>query len=71
MTGTSEEPMPTVQRAEREEQTMTESGDRSFDWVAALALISGVAVLIPSFAPWLPRFWRSPRRCCSTRSTFA
>jgi hypothetical protein len=49
MTGTSEEPMPTVQRAEREEQTMTESGDRSFDWVAALALISGVAVLIPSF----------------------
>jgi hypothetical protein len=50
MKGTSEEPMPTVQRAEREEQTMTESGDRSFDWVAALALLSGVAVLIPSFA---------------------
>jgi hypothetical protein len=49
MTGTNEEPLPTVQRAEREEQTVTESGDRSFDWVAALALISGVAVLIPSF----------------------
>ena len=49
MTGTSEEPKATVQRAEREEQPVTESGDRSFDWVAALALISGVAVLIPSF----------------------
>ena len=34
---------------EREEQTVTESGDRSFDWVAALALLSGAAVLIPSF----------------------
>ena len=49
MTGTSEEPMATVQRTEREEQTVTQSGDRPFDWVAALALISGVAVLIPSF----------------------
>jgi hypothetical protein len=47
--GTSEEPMATVQRAKREEHAVTESGDRSFDWVAALALISGVAVLIPSF----------------------
>jgi hypothetical protein len=29
---------------------MTEATtDRSFDWVAALALISGAAVLVPSF----------------------
>jgi hypothetical protein len=27
---------------------MTEAGDRSFDWVAALAVVSGAAVIIPS-----------------------
>jgi hypothetical protein len=41
--------MATFQRAKREEHAVTESGDRPFDWVAALALISGIAVLIPSF----------------------
>ncbi len=29
---------------------MTKSGDRPFDWVAALAFISGAAVIIPSLA---------------------
>ncbi|WP_281408674.1 hypothetical protein [Rhizobium sp. SEMIA 4085] len=29
---------------------MTRSADRPFDWVAALALISGVAVIIHSLA---------------------
>jgi hypothetical protein len=27
---------------------MTRAADRSFDWVAALALVSGGAVLVPS-----------------------
>ena len=27
---------------------MTEAGDRSFDWVAALAVVSGALVIIPS-----------------------
>jgi hypothetical protein len=27
---------------------MTRSGDRPFDWVAALAVISGVVVMVPS-----------------------
>ncbi len=27
---------------------MSETADRKFDWVAALAMMSGVAVLIPS-----------------------
>jgi len=29
---------------------VTHSGDRPFDWVAALAFISGIAVIIPSLA---------------------
>jgi hypothetical protein len=29
---------------------MTHSGDRPFDWVAALAFISGAAVIIPALA---------------------
>jgi hypothetical protein len=29
---------------------MTKSGDRPFDWVAALAFISGAAVVIPALA---------------------
>jgi hypothetical protein len=29
---------------------MNKSGDRPFDWVAALAFISGAAVMIPSLA---------------------
>ena len=29
---------------------MTESADRPFDWVAGLALASGIAVIIPSIA---------------------
>lgn len=29
---------------------MTRVGDRPFDWVAAMALICGVAVIIPSLA---------------------
>jgi len=29
---------------------MTKSGDRPFDWVAALAFVSGAAVIIPAFA---------------------
>lgn len=29
---------------------MTKAGDRRFDWVAALALVCGVAVLIPSLS---------------------
>ncbi len=29
---------------------MTMSADRPFDWVAGLALLSGVAVMIPSLA---------------------
>jgi hypothetical protein len=29
---------------------MTKTGDRPFDWVAALAFISGAAVIIPSLA---------------------
>jgi hypothetical protein len=27
---------------------MTRSADRSFDWVAALAVVSGAAVMVPS-----------------------
>lgn len=29
---------------------MIKSGDRPFDWAAALALVSGAAVIIPSLA---------------------
>ncbi|MGA0530800.1 hypothetical protein [Hansschlegelia sp. KR7-227] len=29
---------------------MTGTADKPFDWVAALALISGVAVIVPSLA---------------------
>jgi hypothetical protein len=30
------------------DQPVVSTGDRSFDWVAALALASGVAVMLPS-----------------------
>jgi hypothetical protein len=29
------------------DRVATNPGDRSFDWVAALALVSGVAVIVP------------------------
>ena len=29
---------------------MSKAGDRPFDWVAALALVSGAAVMVPSLA---------------------
>jgi hypothetical protein len=29
------------------DQSMISTGDRPFDWVAALALVSGVAVIVP------------------------
>ncbi|MBL0935443.1 MAG: hypothetical protein IBJ07_11920 [Rhizobiaceae bacterium] len=29
---------------------MTRTADRGFDWIAALAYISGVAVMVPSLA---------------------
>jgi hypothetical protein len=38
-----------VQRSGRRKQAVSEpADDRPFDWVAALALVSGAAVLIPS-----------------------
>jgi hypothetical protein len=40
--------MAFVQRAQPKEWTMSGAGDRSFDWVAALAVVSGAAVIIPS-----------------------
>jgi hypothetical protein len=36
--------------AGRMERTMSKAGDRPFDWVAALALVSGAAVMVPSLA---------------------
>jgi hypothetical protein len=48
MMGTRDGPTASVQRARQKEKTMTKAGDRSFDWVAALAVISGAAVVIPS-----------------------
>ena len=43
-----------LSRSEREEQheekTVTKTADRPFDWVAALAFISGAAVMVPSLA---------------------
>ena len=35
---------------QREGTTMTKTADRPFDWVAALAFISGAAVMVPSLA---------------------
>jgi hypothetical protein len=50
MTRTREEPAAFGQPVEPEEQTVTHSADRPFDWVAALAVVSGAAVMVPSLA---------------------
>ncbi len=36
---------------------MNQAGDRAFDWVAALAIFAGAAVLVPSLTALAASLW--------------
>jgi len=36
---------------------MNQAGDRAFDWIAALAVFAGAAVLVPSLAALTASLW--------------
>jgi hypothetical protein len=40
----------TASNRSQEETAMTQTADRDFDWVAALAYVSGIAVVVASLA---------------------
>jgi hypothetical protein len=48
--GTPRLPTAFVQQRKRKASTMSQASDRPFGWVAALAVASGAAVLVPSLA---------------------